>query len=104
MTRVAWKMRLRPGGEEVYEREHAQMSAEMHDRIDKTGARNFSIFRHDLDLFAYLELPDDGAFVGDADPDDPVMWDWWRRLEPYMECEPSAKPLMWPLIEVFHKD
>lgn len=104
MTRIAWKMKLKPGGEEVYERTHAEMSTEMAERIRSSGARNFSIFRHDLDLFAYLELDDGAAAPGDADSEDELMWEWWRRLAPYMETEPNAKPLMWPLLEVFHQD
>jgi L-rhamnose mutarotase len=104
MMRIAWKMRLKPGGEEVYERTHREMSAEMSDRIRSSGVHNFSIFRHDLELFAYLELPEGAEVPSDPDPEDAVMWTWWRRLEPYMECEPSAKPLMWPLLEVWHQD
>lgn len=107
MMRIAWKMRLKPGGEEIYERTHRQMSAEMADRIRSMDVRNYTIFRDGLDLFAYLELPDGTGFPADPGPDDPedqMMWDWWRRLEPYMECEPSAKPRMWPLLEVWHQD
>jgi L-rhamnose mutarotase len=100
-------MRLKPGGEEVYERTHREMSAEMSDRIRAMGVRNYTIFRDGLDLFAYLELADGAEPPADPDPDEPadaVMWDWWRALEPYMECEPSSKPLMWPLVEVWHQD
>ena len=60
MARVAFMMKLKPGCEAIYKEKHDQIWPELVDVIQESGVRNFSIFRRDLDLFAYLEV-DDGA-------------------------------------------
>ncbi len=106
MARVAWMMRLKPGGEEKYKEFHDNIWPELVENIRSSGVRNYSIFRRGLDLFAYLESEGDGPNPAGSEGRkvDPVTQRWWKELEPYMECEPDASPKMWPLDEVFHLD
>jgi L-rhamnose mutarotase len=62
MERVGFTMRLLPGQEAEYRRRHAAVWPGMLDALRAAGARNYSIFLHGVDLFAYLEVGDFDAF------------------------------------------
>ena len=62
MERVGFTMRLLPGAEAEYRRRHAAVWPEMLAALKAAGARDYSIFIRDDDLFAYLEVEDFGAF------------------------------------------
>ena len=44
MTRFAFKMQLKPGFEEEYERRHAALWPELKEKIRQSGVKNYSIF------------------------------------------------------------
>lgn len=99
-TRRAWVMRLKPGNEAIYKDKHDNIWPEMLELMKERGIRNYSIYRHGLTLFAYLEHegpPDDA-------PPDPVMLRWWKMMEPYMECNLDGSPRQEPVEEMFHTD
>jgi L-rhamnose mutarotase len=62
MERVGFTMRLLPGQEAEYRRRHAAVWPEMLEALRAAGARNYSIFLHGIDLFAYLEVDDFATF------------------------------------------
>jgi L-rhamnose mutarotase len=62
MERVAFTMRLLPGQEAEYRRRHAAVWPEMLDALRAAGARDYSIYIHDSDLFAHLVVDDFAAF------------------------------------------
>ena len=101
MNRVAFRMRLKPGAESIYQQIHDDISPAMLELIGQTGATNYTIFREGLDLFAYLEC---GNEMTPADQSHPVLAEWWRRLEPYMDYNDDGSPTTWPMVEVFHCD
>jgi L-rhamnose mutarotase len=52
-------------------------------RLTEAGIRNYTIFRHELTLFAYFEYDGDDlattfAFIAD----DPVTQEWWKLTDP----------------------
>ena len=53
--RVAWVMKLKPGNEAIYKKKHDEIWPEMLALMQRDGIRNYSIYRHGLTLFAYLE-------------------------------------------------
>lgn len=99
--RVAFLMKLRPGCEAEYKRRHDDIWPEMLDLMRREGISNYSIFRHGLTLFAYLER--DAPPAPDA-PHDPVLLRWWKTMEPLMEYDPDGTPWQQPIEEVFHAD
>lgn len=103
MTRVAFKMRLQPGCEAIYQEKHDAIWPEVADLIRRTGIRNYSIFRLGLDLFAYYET-DEPTLPGTGGGIDPVQRDWWLMMEPYMEYNADHTPKIWPLAEMFHQE
>lgn len=62
MERIGFVMRLRPGAEPEYRRRHAAVWPEMLEALRAAGARNYSIFLRDDDLFGYLEVDDFARF------------------------------------------
>lgn len=62
MERVGFTMRLLPGQEAEYRRRHADVWPEMLDALKAAGVRDYSIFLHGIDLFAYLEVDDFDRF------------------------------------------
>ena len=62
MERVGFTMRLLPGQEAEYRRRHAAVWPEMLHALKAAGARDYSIFLHGVDLFAYLEVEDFARF------------------------------------------
>ena len=58
MERVGFTMRLLPGQEAEYRRRHAAVWPEMLDALRAAGARDYSIFVHGDQLFAYLVVDD----------------------------------------------
>ncbi len=65
MARVAFVMELEPGVEAIYKQKHDEIWPEMVETLHAFGIHNYSIYRHGLTLFAYLEA-DDPAPTGRA--------------------------------------
>lgn len=63
MERIGFAMRLLPGSEAEYRQRHAAVWPELLADLRSAGARNYSIFLRDDDLFAYLEVDDFAAFT-----------------------------------------
>jgi L-rhamnose mutarotase len=102
VARVGFVMRLKPGNEAIYRQKHDEIWPEMVDTLHGYGIRNYSIFRHGLTLFAYLEN-DDPSQAADQ-RNHPVVQRWWKMMEPYMDYNADGTPWSEPIEEVFHLD
>jgi L-rhamnose mutarotase len=100
-TREAWVMWLKPGNEAIYQEKHDHIWPELLSLMKQRGIRNYSIYRHGLMLFAYLEH--EGPPTHHELPD-PIMLRWWKMMEPYMVCNPDGSPRQEPVEEMFHAD
>lgn len=104
MQRIGFVMRLLPGAEDEYRRRHAAVWPEMLAELRVAGARNYSIFLHDSDLFGYLEVEDLEAFRGYlAESDVNARWqaDMGVLIDPLTD---PATGFHRQLPEVFHLD
>jgi L-rhamnose mutarotase len=63
MERIGFTMRILDGQVAEYVRRHEAVWPELLADLKAAGARNYSIFRRDQDLFAYLEVDDFEAFT-----------------------------------------
>ena len=99
--RQAWVMRLKPGNEAIYKEKHDRIWPELVALMRQDGIRNYSIYRHGLLLFAYLERE---APAVEGAPVDPLIWRWWEMMAPLMETNPDFSPVMEPVEEMFHVD
>ena len=105
MKRFAFKMFLKPGYEEEYEKRHAQLWPELKKHIEESGVKNYSIFwdRDTNILFAYQEV--DGEFTSqDLEAADEITHRWWDYNADIMEVNPDNSPVTIPIKEVFHLD
>lgn len=102
MARVAFKMRLKPGMAEIYKQKHDEIWPELVELLHASGVRNYSIYRSELDLFAYLEtdVPFHPGVTPDPLPD--VQRRWWEMMAPYMETNDDSSPKVWPVEDMFY--
>jgi len=104
MERVGFTMRLLPGAEAEYRRRHAAVWPEMLAALKAAGARDYSIFIRDNDLFAYLELEDFGAFRA-AMAANPINDRWQADMASLIDpLTDPATGFHRRLDEVFHLD
>lgn len=101
MARVAFVMKLKPGCEEIYKRMHDEIWPELVESMKRRGTRNYSIYRHGLLLFAYLETDNPRR---STPPYEDVTLRWWKAMEPFMEYNPDGTPWREALPEMFHLD
>jgi len=98
--RQAWVMKLKPGNEAIYKKKHDALWPEMQEMMKRDGIRNYSIYRHGLLLFAYLERDTPATDGGKPGPDS-IVWKWWKWMEPHMETNPDTSPVIEPVEEMF---
>ena len=107
MRRVGQLIGLKPDQIEAYERLHAAVWPEVLATIAACNIRNYSIFRHGEQLFAYFE------YVGnDFEADmvkmaaDPKTREWWTLTDPMQVPLEMCAPGEWwtTMKEVFHTD
>ena len=104
MEHVGFTMRLLPGQETEYRRRHAAVWPEMLDALRAAGARNYSIFLHGIDLFAYLEVDDFAAFrvsMGASPVNDRWQADMAALIDPLTDPTTGFHQR---LEEIFHLD
>ena len=106
MKRFAFKMFLKPGREEEYERRHAALWPELIRQIKEAGVQNYSIYwdRDTNILFGYQEVAEGASNTQDVSAADTVTLRWWEYMKDLMQTHPDNSPVTVPLREVFHLD
>ena len=100
MKRVAFTMRLRPGGLSEYRRLHDGIWPELVAELEAAGIRNMTIFENDPVLFLYSEVEDDEAWER--------LWAtatherWGELMAPLMALKDGGAPDSTTVREVFH--
>ena len=104
MKRFAFKMFLKPGCEDEYQKRHAALWPELKKQIKEAGVNNYSIY-WDKDtniLFAYQEI--EGEQSSQDMGADEITQKWWEYMADIMETNPDNSPVTIPIKEVFHLD
>jgi L-rhamnose mutarotase len=104
MERVGFTMRLLPGQEAEYRRRHADVWPEMLHALKAAGARDYSIFLHGIDLFAYLEVEDFALFrerMAEVEVNDRWQAEMAALIDPLTD---AATGFHQRLEEIFHLD
>ena len=104
MIRKAFRMELRPGMAEEYQRRHEALWPEMRDMIHAYGGHNYSIFLDSATnvLYGYIELEDEAKWAASADT--AICRKWWDYMAPIMDVNPDNSPVSHDLAPVFHLD
>ena len=104
MIRKAFRMELRPGMAEEYQRRHEALWPEMRDMIHAYGGRNYSIFLAPATnvLYGYIEIEDEAKWAASERTE--VCRRWWDYMAPLMAVNPDNSPVTHDLKSVFHLD
>lgn len=101
-TRVAFKMKLKPGQADEYRQRHDNIWPELKELLHEAGIHNYTIF---LDaetdtLFAVQEVT--GTQGSQSLGSHPIVCKWWSYMSDIMETNPDLSPVSVPLKEIFH--
>ncbi len=102
MPRVAFTMRLKPGGLAGYRRWHDRIWPELVQELAASGIRDMTIFEDDPVLFLYSEVDDEGAW--DRLWRTEVHGRWGELMAPLMAMRDDGTIDSVPLREVFHME
>ena len=107
MRRIGQVIGVKPEHIEEYERLHANPWPGVLEAIRRANIRNYSIYRHDDRLIAYLEYVGDDFEADMATmAADPVVREWWSHTDAMQQPFEGREPGDWWLTipEVFHTD
>ncbi|HEY4898839.1 MAG TPA: L-rhamnose mutarotase [Candidatus Nanopelagicaceae bacterium] len=107
MKRIASVIGIKDENIDRYEELHAAVWPEILDRLSKSNVHNYSIFRFENTLFAYMEyLGEDFEADMAAIAADPKTQEWWTLCVPLQSPMPGRKDGEWwmEIKEVFHLD
>jgi L-rhamnose mutarotase len=104
MTRVAFKMKLKPGFMKEYKKRHDEIWPALTLELSKAGLTDYSIFFDEETnaLFAVQKQSENNT--ADLLPQTEIVKKWWKYMAEIMEVNPDNSPVSLPLTEVFHQD
>lgn len=102
MITRAFRMKLKPGNVEEYQRRHDDLWPDLADALHAVGIYDYSIFLDEetLHLFGVLKLHPNHQI--DDLPTHPVMRHWWDYMADLMEVEADNRPKQLALKPVFY--
>ena len=104
MKRFAFKMKLRPGMMQEYQRRHDEIWPELAEAIRAAGISDYSIFLdEETNILFAVQMQAEKNSIAEL-PRHPVVRKWWDYMAPLMETHPDHAPVSVELKEVFHLD
>lgn len=101
---MAFKMKLKPGFREEYEKRHAALWPELGALLKQNGISEYSIFYDEESdvLFAFQKQSGEQSSqdLGSTE----IVKKWWAYMADIMETNPDNSPVSVPLPEVFYMD
>jgi L-rhamnose mutarotase len=99
--RIAFKMKLKPGFAEEYQKRHDALWPALKNLLKDAGIYDYSIYLDEETntLFAVQKTNESGGSQQLAQHD--VVQEWWKYMEDIMETNPDHSPVSVPLREVF---
>lgn len=102
MTRIAFKMKLKPGCEAEYKKRHDEIWPELSVLIRESGVSDYSIFLdHETNILFAVQKQSGNQSSQDLGTN-PVVRKWWDYMSDIMEANPDHSPVTIPLTEVFY--
>ena len=104
MNRIAFKMQLKPGFSEEYQRRHAEIWPELKSLLRAEGIEDYSIFL-DEETHTLFAVQKTRNVKGSQDlGKKEIVKIWWEYMADIMEVNEDNSPVTIPLKEVFHMD
>jgi len=91
MARKAFRLRIKAGKEEEYDREHRQVWPELLAKLKDVGISRYSIFRRGQDLVLVMDVEDFGAAWGQL-AREPINLKWQEKMSAIFEPMPELLP------------
>jgi arylsulfatase len=103
-SKVAFKLKLKPGMAEEYKKRHDEIWPELAKAIREAGISDYTIYLDEETdtLFAVQKLARDHTAAKLRETE--LMRKWWNHMAPLMETNPDQSPVRIPLKEVYHQD
>jgi L-rhamnose mutarotase len=102
METVAFRMTLKPGMREEYERRHREIWPELAEALRDAGIRDYRIFLDESTGHLFACYQRTATHTTDALPSLPIMRKWWDFMAELMETHADHAPVVVPLTPVFH--
>ena len=91
MPRYAFKLRIKAGAQEEYDREHKRVWPELLAKLKAVGISDYSVFRRGQDLVLCLKVDDFEKAWDDLDRD-PVNQRWQEFMGRLFDTVPDKLP------------
>ena len=107
MKRIASVIGINDENIDRYEKLHAAVWPEVLKRLSESHVHNYSIYRFENTMFAYMEyLGEDFEADMAAIAADPKTQEWWKVCDPLQSPMPGRKDGEWwmEINEIFHLD
>ena len=102
MTRIAIKMKLKPGCSGEYKKRHDEIWPALSQLLKESGISDYSIFLdHETNTLFAVQKQDDGVSSQDLG-ENKILKKWWKYMADIMETNEDFSPVTSPLTEVFH--
>lgn len=102
--KIAFKMYLKPGYKEEYERRHAAIWPALKQLLKESGVSDYTIFLDEATntLFAVQQQSGDQSSqeLGSME----IVQRWWAYMADIMETNPDYSPVTISLTPVFHME
>jgi len=101
--KVAFKMKLKPGFSEEYQKRHDEIWPELAALLKANGVSDYTIFLDEETntLFGVQQLS--GQSSQDLGQQE-IVQRWWEYMADIMDTNPDNSPVSIPLKNVFHLD
>jgi L-rhamnose mutarotase len=102
MNQIAFRMILKPGQANEYQRRHETIWPELVELLKRVGVSDYSIWLDETShhLFAVLRCSNIEAL--EVLPGQAVMRRWWHYMADVMEVMPDHSPIQIPLQKMFY--
>jgi L-rhamnose mutarotase len=101
--KVAFKMKLKPGFEQEYEKRHNEIWPELVALLKANGISDYTIFLDEETHTLFAVQQQSGQSSQDLGTTD-IVQKWWAYMADLMEVNPDNSPVSIPLKNVFHLD
>ena len=101
MSKIAFKMKLKPGAKEEYQRRHNQIWPELKALLKASGVADYSIFLDEETNILFAVQHQNGKSSQDLG-DKEIVQQWWAYMADLMETNADKSPISTPLELVFH--
>jgi L-rhamnose mutarotase len=102
MQRAAFKMKLKSGFKDEYQKRHAAIWPELTKLLKANGISDYSIFLDEETNTLFAVQKQGGSSSSQDMGDSAIVKRWWAYMADIMETNPDSSPVSIPLPELFH--